>query len=96
MDQSVIEDGVKSNTSEKREFSFCGNRIPKNQFTFISQIIIIYAIVVTSIVHLSIQSPDRELWLILLSSSLGYILPSPGLKFIKQSQTGFDFTDGKK
>jgi hypothetical protein len=91
---SIVENGTKSTTSEK--FSFCGNRIPKNQFTYISQIIIIYAIVVTSIVHLSIQSPNRELWLILLSSSLGYILPSPGLKYIKPNQSQFDFIDGKK
>lgn len=92
----LIEDGNKSNTSEKRDFSFCGNRVPKNQVTYISQIIIIYTIVITAIIHLSLQSDNHELWLILLSSSLGYILPSPGLKFVKQSQTGLDFTDGKK
>ena len=61
------------------------NREPKNKFTFFSQIIVIYAIIATAIFHLSFQSPDKELWLVLLSSSLGYILPTPGLKFIKRT-----------
>ena len=97
--QSNIEAG--SDSFDPTRNYTCGNRVPKNQFTYISQIIVIYAIIATSIVHLSIQSQDRELWLILLSSSLGYILPSPGLKFSKQKQSefkqsGFDFVDSKK
>ena len=98
--QSNIESGSDSidNTSidNTKNYNCCGNRVPENQFTYISQIIVIYAIIATSIVHLSIQSQDRELWFILLSSSLGYILPSPGLKFMKQKQTGFDLVDSKK
>ena len=99
--QSSIESGVGDNKSEKRDFTCCGNRMPKNQFTYISQVIVIYGIMITAIVHLSLQSPNRELWLVLLSSSLGYILPSPGLKFVKPPPSNplvqsFDFVDGKK
>ena len=89
--QSNIEAGSDSTSIDPtKNYTCCGNRVPKNQFTYISQIIVIYAIIATSIVHLSIQSQDRELWLILLSSSLGYILPSPGLKFSKQKQSDFE------
>ena len=95
--QSNIQPGSDSidNTSidNTKNYNCCGNRVPKNQFTYISQIIVIYAIIATSIVHLSIRSQGRELWLILLSSSLGYILPSPGLKFTKQK---LDLVDSKK
>ena len=56
---------------------------PKNKVTYLSQIIVIYTIIATAIIHLSLQSPDKELWLVLLSSSLGYILPTPSLKLIK-------------
>ena len=100
--QSNIECGSDSTSiNPTKNYTCCGNRVPKNQFTYISQIIVIYAIIATSIVHLSIQSQDRELWLILLSSSLGYILPSPGLKVSKQKQSefkqsGFDLVDSKK
>ena len=42
-------------------------------------------IIITSLVQISLRSPDKELWLILLSSTIGYILPSPGLKFRRQA-----------
>lgn len=76
-----------------QQWSMCGNRVPKNQVTYWTQIVLVYGIVIASIAHLSLQSPDKELWLVLLSSSLGYILPSPGLKFKK---IGLDETDSKK
>lgn len=82
--------------------SSCKDKIPKNRFTFLAQIIVVYMIIITSLVQISLRSPDKELWLILLSSSIGYILPSPGLKFRKQSTTssslsqiGFDEVDSK-
>ena len=73
------------------------DRIFKNQFTFFAQIIVVYIIIITSLVQISLRSPDKELWLILLSSSIGYILPSPGLKFRKQtSPIPADETDSPK
>ena len=64
----------------------CMHRVPKNTITFIAQVIVLYAIIGVSLYHLSAQSPNQELWLILLSSAFGYILPSPGLKYLKQAQ----------
>ncbi len=55
----------------------------KNKATYFTQIIVIYAIIITSIVYIKLESPNKELWLILLSSSLGYILPTPALKYLK-------------
>ena len=69
-------------------------KIVKTRFTFLAQIIVLYFIIITSLVQISLRSPDKELWLILLSSSIGYILPSPGLKFRKQSLPG-DEPDSK-
>lgn len=66
-----------------RDWSICGGRVPKNQVTFFVQIIVVYGIIIVSIAHLSLQSSNQELWLVLLSSAFGYILPSPGLKYIK-------------
>jgi hypothetical protein len=63
--------------------TLCKNREPKNRLTYMSQIFAIYFVLVVSIIQLCLQSEDR-IWLILLSSTLGYILPTPGLKFIKQ------------
>ena len=55
------------------------NKTAKNPLTFFTQIIVVYMIIITSLVQISLRSPDKELWLILLSSSIGYILPSPRL-----------------
>ena len=64
---------------------------------FFAQIIVVYMIIITSLVQISLRSPDKELWLILLSSSNGYILPSPGLKFRKQTNPiSADETDSPK
>lgn len=57
---------------------------PKNTLIFFSQIIVIYFIIVAAIIQLSLYDSNKDLWIILLSSSLGYILPSPNLKFKKQ------------
>ena len=59
----------------------CGKRVPKNLISFWAQIIAIYVIIVASIINLSLDVSDRELWLDLLSSSLGYVLQNPGPKF---------------
>ena len=73
------------------------DQIVKNRFTFFAQIIVVYMIIITSLVQISLRSPDKELWLILLSSSIGYILPSAGLKFRKQTNPIFtDETDSPK
>ena len=61
-------------------------KIPKNRWSFFAQIVVVYTIIITSLIHLSLKSLDKELWLILLSSSVGYILPSPGLKFSKRPE----------
>ena len=52
---------------------------------FFTQIIVVYMIIITPLVLLSLRSQDKELWLILLRSSIRYILPSPDLKFSNQS-----------
>ena len=57
---------------------------PKNRITFIGQIVLIFIIVIVSLINLCLSRPDRELWLLLLSSSIGYILPNPSLKFSKK------------
>ena len=61
------------------EYAEGGDRIVKNPFTFFAQIFVVYMIIITSLVQISLRSPDEDLWLILLSSSIGYILPSQGL-----------------
>lgn len=73
------------NREENRNLNLCMNHSPKNQALFFAQIILIYIIIGVSLSQLILQSTEKELWLVLLSTSIGYILPSPRLKYLKQS-----------
>ena len=89
-----VKSSIMRSDSASLQFTECRGKIVKNRFTFIAEIIVVYIIIITLLVQISLRSPDKELWLILLSSSIGYILPSPGLKFRKQSLPG-DEPDSK-
>ena len=56
-----------------------GTKLPKAEIVFFSQIIMLYIVIITCIVNLSMGN-ESEMWLILLSTSLGAILPNPDLK----------------
>lgn len=55
---------------------------PNKAAVFFSQIFIIFIVVLAAVINLSIPSGQRtELWVCLISTSLGAILPSPKLKY---------------
>lgn len=56
------------------------NRIPKETVIYFTQIVIIYIVILSCIVNISLGKGDCGLWSNLLSSCLGYLLPSPTLK----------------
>ena len=57
-----------------------GRKVAKSETVFFSQIIIVYVVVITCIVNLSLDRGNSNLWTALLSSSLGYLLPNPKIK----------------
>ena len=69
-------DGDQSTCSNWNVF---GNKIPKDEFAFFAQVVLIYIVCITCIINLSIGNGNSNLWISLLSDSLGYILPSPKL-----------------
>jgi FtsH-binding integral membrane protein len=62
--------------------SWCllGNKIPKSEIVYFCQMTVVYIIIITSIVNLSMKNGSSELWISLLSSAIGYVLPNPSLK----------------
>ena len=78
--------GIVSAATASETSQGCIQQVPKNKVTFLAQIVVVYGIISVSIYHLSVQSPNQELWLILLASAVGYILPRPGLKYLKPAQ----------
>ena len=71
-----------SSVSEENfdSWRFFGRKLPRAELIYFSQIILIYIVIITCILNLSLQNNDSNLWTALLSSCLGYILPNPRLK----------------
>ena len=53
---------------------------PKQEIVYLCQVILLYIVILTCIVNLSIENGNSNLWTALLSSSLGYMLPNPSMK----------------
>ena len=66
--------------TQSDKWHFLGTRVPKTEIVYFCQMIIVYIIIITSVVNLSIQNGSSELWISLLSSCIGYALPNPKLK----------------
>ena len=86
--------GESASLSVSSEKHVCSKKIAQNKITFTFQIIAIYVIILAAIINLSLQQKDKELWLVLLSSCIGYVLPNPGLKF--KSRKGYSSDSGKE
>ena len=87
LDETEVEEIVNQTKSKrfKKERhvgkqSFFGNSLPRTEIVFFSQFLIILIVISTSIYNLSVNSEDSSLWISLLSSCLGYILPNPTLQ----------------
>lgn len=52
-----------------------GNKLPTSEIVYFCQMIVVYVIIVTSIVNLSLQNDKREHLITLLCSTIGYLLP---------------------
>ena len=68
------------NTSLTGSFKIFGKKIRKPEIVFIFQVIILYIVIITCIINLSLKNGTSELWVSLLSYSLGCLLPSPKIK----------------
>lgn len=47
---------------------------------FFFQVLLIFVVVCVSLLNLSLQWGNHDLWTVILTSSLGYIMPNPRLK----------------
>jgi hypothetical protein len=71
--------GVAMDGNRSPTWCLFGKEYPKSEITYFSQIIIVFIVIITSILNLSLTSTHQEIWLTLLSSSIGYVLPSPSM-----------------
>ena len=68
------------NRSNGERWHLLGTRDSQAEIVYFCQMLIVYTIIITSIINLSLRNGGSELWISLLSSCIGYALPSPKLK----------------
>jgi hypothetical protein len=73
----------RESSTHSERWEVMGSKLPKSEIVNFCQMIVVYVIIVTSIVNLSLQNGKNELWITLLNSTIGYALPSPTLKVAK-------------
>jgi hypothetical protein len=69
-----------SDTDSVSSWVTCGKKTPRSEVVFLSRVLILYTVIIVSIYNLTVQSQNSTLWTVLLSSCLGYMLPSPTIK----------------
>jgi hypothetical protein len=52
-------------------WNLLGIRLPKSEIVYFCQMLVVYIIMITSIINLSLQNGKVEFWLTLLSSAIG-------------------------
>ena len=56
----------------------------KAEFVLFSvQVTVIFIVICTSLINLALENGNKNLWTLILSGSLGYILPNPRIKVEK-------------
>jgi len=76
-----------STMGEGDVFEVFGRSISKNSVSFFAQITVVYITVIACLINISLGN-NSEVWLILLSASLGAVLPAPKLKIHKDPGNG--------
>lgn len=57
-----------------------GTEYRKSQLVFLFQVTLVFLVVIVSMINLSLHQKPQSLWITLLSSSIGYLLPNPSMK----------------
>ena len=73
------DENVSMRRPRSRLWQFCGRRLPRMEIVYFCQILIIYVIILTSLINLSLKNGPINLWIALLGSCLGYLLPHPAM-----------------
>jgi hypothetical protein len=64
-------------------WKICCIKAPAEEVIFCSQLLIAYIVILVSLINLCFNTNNTCLWSTLASGTIGYLLPSPSLKPIK-------------
>lgn len=69
-----------SQDSQTVRWPLCGRVYPKHEIVFFAQIVLLYTVIITSLYNLTRTTENKDLWITLLSSCVGYLLPNPQIR----------------
>lgn len=81
IDISINDIVYDKNNQERGSWIFCDQRFPRSEIVFIVQAVLVFILVTVSISCLAFSETCEEttVWVAILSSSVGYMLPAPKL-----------------
>ena len=93
--EGVSRDSQDIHSQSSRElgskWQWCGETYPRQEIIFCAQALLVYIVCIAAIANLSYGTSQPSLWICLLSSSIGYMLPNPsvrrGKRHISQAYT---------
>ena len=62
-----------------------GRKTQRSKLEWLAQVLVLYILILTCLVNITLNNGNRELWSTLLGSSIGYLLPSPRMKVANYS-----------
>ena len=57
-----------------------GEKVPRAEIVYFAQLFMCVALIITCVFMLALHDPNKEYWMVVLSSLVGYIMPSPQLQ----------------
>ena len=76
-----------------QKWKWCGERYPKQEIIFCAQTLLVYMVCISAVANLSYGTSQPSLWICLLSSCIGYMLPNPSVKRNKTHIRAFQLPD---
>ncbi len=86
---------MESTNQDQDRWIILGKVVPKQEVVFFTQVLILYILIFTCIINLSLNT-SSQLWSSLLSTSVGILLPSPSIKAGKKHIISGDMIDGAR
>jgi p-aminobenzoyl-glutamate transporter AbgT len=77
--QEVYTPIVRGSSAGSEAWVFGGKTLPRSEIVFFCQMLILVIVILASVINLSLGA-QSDLWIVLLSTSIGAILPNPNLK----------------
>jgi hypothetical protein len=69
--------------SSSTQWKFLGEKVPRAEIVYFAQLFLCLTLIITYVVMLALRDPNRDFWMVTLSSLVGYVMPSPQMAGIK-------------